>query len=719
RAHSPTYLPTMSPAVTAVGVVLGTAAYMSPEQSKGRAADRRSDVWAFGCVLYEMLTGARPFAADDVSGTVAAILERQPAWDRLPPSTPPIVRRLLRRCLEKDPARRLRDIADARLDIEDALAPQAADSARAADASGGRSAASVAAAVAATALVTAAIVWWLKPSTPAAPAGTARFLIAPAEAMTAAEGVLVMSRDGRRIAYAAGAGGRQRLFVREVDQFASKPIPETEGVVSATFSPDGQSIAYVADRKLRIASLAGGTPLTLRDRVDGAGLWWTVDQTILYNPGTATGIWRIPVTGGEPSAVTKPGATDNEQRFPELLPGGKGLLFSARGGVVTDGQIYAESLQTHERRAIVQGSAPHYLPTGHLAFVRAGTLFAVRFDADRLEAKGAPVTLLENIHEARSGQPLIGYSDVGSIVYLPTLVDEGSNALVWVDRDGVEQPAGASGRPFAQPRLSPDGRRVVASMRGNAEDLWLIDLERGTSSRLNAGTNASFPVWTPDGRRLTLAASKEGSYEMYWRPVDGSRPDERLMSGAWPNYPFSWASDGKHLAFVSVNPATLQDIRVLDVDHKGSSMPFVETQFREGAPAFSPDGKWIAYVSDETGRFEIYARPFPGPGEKWPISLEGGNEPVWRRDGKQLFYRAGDALMAVDVQTSPAFSAGKPRKLFDKPYERSMALWPDYDVSPDNQRLLMVRRENPSPPATHINIVLNWLDELKQKLPAQ
>jgi serine/threonine-protein kinase len=543
-------------------------------------------------------------------------------------------------------------------------------------------------------------------------------LIAPSEPMSETEGVLVISRDGRRVAYAAGPAGRQQLFVREIDQFASKALPETEGVVSAAFAPDGQSIAFLAERRLRIVSLLGGAPLTLRDRVDGAGVNWTADQSILYNPGTATGIWRIPAAGGEPSAVTQPGSKDNEQRFPEVLPDGKGLLFSARGGV-TDDQIYVESLQTHNRRTLMKGAAAHYLPTGHLVFVQAGTLFAVRFDAERLETKGAPVTLLEGIRQTRSGQPLISYSDTGSIVYLSATVNAGSNALVWVDRAGVERPAGAFGRPFAQPRLAPDGRRVVTSLRGNTEDLWLLDLERGTSSRLTVESNASFPVWTPDGRRLTLASAKEGSYDIYWRPIDGSAPDERLLSGKWPLYPFSWSPDGKVLAFVSVNPTTLQDIRVLSVDQKGASKPFLETQFREGGPAFSPDGKWIAYVSDESGRFEIYVRPFPGPGEKWPISVEGGTEPVWPRNGRELFYRTGDTIMAVDVQTTPSFSAGKPRKLFDRTYERSLALLANYDASPDGQRLLMVRQEDASAPATHINVVLNWLEELTPRLPSR
>jgi Tol biopolymer transport system component len=706
-----------SPLSTAVGSFIGSAAYMSPEQARGRAVDKRSDVWAFGCLLYEMLTGRRAFEADDVSGSVAAILERQPAWERLPAATPPSIRRLLRRCLEKDPRRRLCDFADARLEIEDAMS-SVDDEIRQ---SVGLPRTGIGAALVGTAIATAVIVWVLKP----APHGGAttsdvvqRFLIAPSEPISESEGVLVISRDGRRIAYAAGQPGRQQLFVREVDQFASKPIPETEGVVSAAFSPDGQSIAFLADRKLRTVRVAGGMPLTLRDRVDGAGVTWTIDQAILYNPGTATGIWRIPIGGGEPAAVTQPGLKDNEQRFPEVLPGGKGLLFSARGGV-TDDQVYVESLVTHERRMLATGAAPHYLPNGYLAFVQAGTLVAVRFDPTQLEAKGAPITLLEGVGQARSGQPLISYSDVGSIVYVPSSAEGESNALVWVDFAGNELPAGAAGRPWAQPRLSPDGHRVVTSLRSTTEDLWLIDLDRGTSSRLTTESNTSFPVWAPDGRRLAFAAAKRGSYGIYWRPVDGSAPDEQLIAGDWPHYPFSWSPDGKLLAFVSVNPKSLQDIRVLNVDRRGSSQAFLETPFREGGPVFSPDGKWIAYVSDESGRFETYVRPYPGPGEKWPISNGGGSEPVWRRDGRQLFYRAGDTVMVVDVQTSPTFAASKARRLFERAYERSIALWANYDTSPDNRRLLMVRRESASTPAIRINVVLNWLEELKQKMPAE
>ena len=711
-------------AATKAGMVLGTPAYMSPEQATASPVDRRADAWAFGALLYEMLTGHQAFAASNISETLTAVLTREIDWSALPPETPVSIRKLLRRCLARDRRRRLADMSTARLEIDEALLSPAGDTAESGvplpAAPSGRPRVGLVAAVVIATLVSGTLAWYLKPSATSsadATGGAARFLIGLSESMSATDGVLVISRDGRRVAYAAGPADRQQLFIREIDQFASRVVPDTEGVVSAAFSPDGQSLVFVAERKLQTVSLSGGTALTLRDRVDGAGVTWTADQTILYNPGTATGIWRIPAAGGEAVAVTQPGGKDNEQRFPELLPDGSALLFSARGGV-TDDEVYVESLETHERRQLVKGSAPHYLTTGHLVFVQAGTLFAVPFDADHLETTGAPVVLIEGIRQARSGQPLISYSEVGSIVYAPTDAEPGSNALVWVDHAGVEGPStGATGRPYAQPRLALDMRRVVTSLRGNPEDLWLLDLARGTSSRLTTESNTSFPVWTPDGRRITLASAKEGAYDIYWRPVDGSAPEEQLLSGSQPKYPFSWSPDGTVLAFVSVSPTTLQDIRVLRADRRDASEPFLETQFREGGPVFSPDGQWIAYVSDESGRFEVYVRPFPGPGEKWPISVGGGNEPVWPRNGHQLFYRAGDAMMAVDVETRPAFSAGKPRKLFEGAYERSLALWPNFDASPDGQQLLMVKPENPSPAASHINVVLNWVEELTARVP--
>jgi Tol biopolymer transport system component len=713
--------PTISaPAMTGIGSILGTAAYMSPEQAKGRAVDKRGDVWAFGCVVYEMLTGSRPFIGEDVTGTMAAILERQPSWERLPAATPAPIRRLLLRSLEKDPRRRLHSIADARLEIEDALAPQATGRA-VVDPRLRRSIAfGILLAVILTALTTGTLVWLLKPSAAAVPAArdTVRFNITPPAPLAVAEGFVAVSPDGRQVAYGAGDAASQQLFVHDIGRFDSRVVPGTDGVVDAAFSPDGQSIVFIADRKLKRVALAGGTPRTLRESVDGAGLNWTPDQNILFNPGLATGIWRIPADGGMPTVVTIAGGKDNNHRFPEMLPNGKGVLFSGGGGV-SENQIYVQSLTSGQRRALVHGVAPHYLPTGHLTYVEGGTLFAVRFDLERLDVTGSAVALVEGIKQARTSAPLLSFSRVGSMAYVPTVAGAGSNTLVWVDHAGVEQPAPASGRLYAQPRLAPDGTRVVASLRGDSEDLWLYDLRREAWNRLTFEAKSSFPLWTPDGRRLTYSSGKDGPYNIFWRPVDGSASEERLLAGDRPNYPFSWSPDGRVLAFVSVNSTTFQDIWVLDVHDKSKPRPFLETQFREGAPTFSPDGRWLAYVSDESGRNEIYVRPFPGPGEKWAISTEGGNEPVWPRNGRQIFYRTGDAMMAVDVETTPTFSAGKPRRLFEKPFERSIAFWPNYDVSADGQRLLMIKNVDQTAAPNRLSVVLNWDEDLKQRVPAK
>ena len=696
-----------SPAMmTAVGVVLGTAAYMAPEQAKGRPADKLCDVWAFGCVLYEMLAGTRPFAADDVTSTMAAILEREPTWAALPHGTAAAVRLLLERCLQKNPRRRLHDLADARIELEDALTNTS--SAR----EGGRSATSrvrILAIAAAMAVGGAAIAAAIGALRTAAPAPTiARLQIAVAEPIEPGSGVLAVSPDGRRIVYSTGAPGHDQLFVRDVDQFESKPIAGSERTVTATFSPDSQWVAFVADRKLKKVALAGGAPRTVYETVDEPGLSWTSDQSILFNPGTATGIWRVSADGGEAQVLTTSGAHDNMHRFPEVLPNGKGVLYAAQGGV-SDDQVFVQSLSTHQSRLLAKGTAPHYLSTGHVVYVDAGTLYAVRFDQNRMETVGSPRALVEGIRQTSSGVSLVGFSQTGTMVYVSAGLGPRTNELVWADRDGTEQPTGASGKPYAQPRLSPDGRYVVTSLRGDAEDLWLYDLMRGASSRLTSRGSSSFPVWSPDGRQLALSV---GRNDIYVRPLDASTADRRLVTGDIPAYPFSWSPNGRTLAYVAVNATTLQDIWVAPLDGQ-KPRPYLASPFREGAPVFSPDGRWLAYVSDESGRNEIYVAPFPGPGEKSAVSIGGGTEPVWARSGPDLFYRSGDAVVAVEITMSP-FSVGKPRVLFRKPYERSIALWPNYDVTPDGRRLLMVKGNDASPAASFVSVVLNWQETLKK-----
>jgi len=311
---------------------------------------------------------------------------------------------------------------------------------------------------------------------------------------------------------------------------------------------------------------------------------------------------------------------------------------------------------------------------------------------------------------------LIAFSQQGTMAYVPAAAGPRQTALVWVDRSGHEEPTGAPNRPYSQPRLAPDGRRLVATVTSEHDDIWLYDLARGTSDRLTV-EGGSFPVWTRDGRRITFASRREGPYNIYWKTLDGSRPDEPLLRGEGTKYPFSWSADDRMLAFVRINPRTFQDILLLSDQAKEE--PFLVTPFPEGAPTFSPDGRWLAYVSAESGRTEVYVRPVPGPGQKWTISADGGSEPVWTRNGRQLFYRRGNAVFAVEVQTAPTFSAGRPRQLFEKSYETSLGFFPNYDATADGARLLMVKEADSLPNPVQINVVLNWLDELTRRVPTR
>jgi eukaryotic-like serine/threonine-protein kinase len=697
--------------MTGVGMILGTAAYMSPEQAKGRPAGKQSDIWGFGCVLYEMLTRARPFVADDVTSTMAAILERTPAWTALPAATPSAIRGLLRRCLEKNPHCRLHDIADARIEIEEAMSTPipVVDERRT-----GLVAMPLVAMAAFVVGGVLGIAMMLVRGTPPVLAPMARLQVVLTEPMEPSGGVLALSRDGRRVVYSTGSLANDHLVVRDLDEFDAKPLAGSEHAVSATFSPDGEWVAFVADRKLKKVSLSGGAPRSVHEPVDGPGLRWTTEQSILFNPGTATGIWRVSEDGGNAQQLTASGTRDNLHRFPELLPNGKAIIYAAQSGI-SDDDVVVQVLETHEARVLAKGTAPHYLATGHLTYVAGATLYAVRFDLEKLQMVGAARALVEGVRQTSAGVTLVDVSANGTLVYVPAAAGLQSNELVWVDPDGTERSSGARGKMYAQPRLAPDGKQVITSLRGDAEDLWLYDLARGASSRLTAKGSSSFPVWSPDGKRVALSV---GRNDIFVRTLDGSAPEQKVWTGQVPSYPFSWSPDGRALAYVTVDPKTLQDIWILNLaDHQVK--PFLASPFREGAPVFSPDGRWIAYVSDESGHSEIYVSPFPGPGEKQAVSTNGGSEPVWPRAGKNLFYRSGDAVMAVEVTTSPALSVSKPRLVFKKPYERSMALWPNFDASSDGRQLLMVKGSDAAPAPGYINVVLNWSEELKARVPTK
>jgi Tol biopolymer transport system component len=719
--------PTIDVGGTREGMLVGTLTYMSPEQARGQAVDKRTDVWAFGCVLYEMLTGRAPFARDTMSDTLAAILEHKPDWEKLPKATPAAVRRLLERCLTKPQRQRLRDLGDAQLEIADALAAPTASMAPQTKVSSARTSVWWAAALVGTIIVTSAAVWRLKPQ-PAIPAGyglTARLAVIPTagDQVAVDAGAIALSPDGHRLAYVAGRGGRQQIYIRDFDQFDSKAVPGTEGGYNPFFSPDAKWLGFFAGGKLRKVLLGAGQPVTISEAaIAGSGSpSWESDDTILFAPIIASSIMRVPAAGGIPTAVTKLAADESAHQWPQLLPGGKALIYSALSSAGS--QIYAQSIGTGERRLLVQGLGARYLPSGHLVFIQGGTVMAAPFDPVRLEMTGSPVVVMTGVLQAArlrstgssNSLPHISFASTGAtLAYVPANTGRRRNELVIVDRSGVERPTGASGGEYFQPRLSPDGRRVAVTVGGDHDDVWLFDLSRQTWSRFTSEGNNSFPVWAPDGTRLTYVSDKAGVETPYTRRLDSST-DERLLVSDRASYPLSMSRDGT-LAFVSVKMGQAQDIWILHPDRKAKPTPWLETAFSEGAPTFSPDGRWLAYVSNDSGRNEIYVRPYPGPGEKITISIDGANEPVWTRGGRELFYRNGDQIFAVDVSTLPALGAGKARKILERDYERTSTLWPNFDVSADGQQFLMVKTLQDDAPA-YVAAVLNWDTELKRLVP--
>ena len=718
---------------TLPGTILGTARYMSPEQARGRPVDKRTDVWAFGCVLYEMLTGRTPFGGETSSDVIAGILEREPVWAVLPGTTPPRVRRLLERCLAKDPKHRVRDIGDARFELDDALgSPDAPLPTTTGAPAKAPPMARWVAVAAGSAVLSGVVVWALTPRrlAPSPSWSVSRLVVAqpPAVPLAVDAAQIAVSPDGRSVAYVAGRGSHTQIYVRDLNQFNSTPIPGTEGGSNPFFSPDSQWLGFSASGRLMKVLRKGGTPVTVSE-VSGVVTWqsapkWEVDDTILFTPTVGAGIWRVAAGGGTPTAVTSLTGSESSHRWPQLLPGGKALLFSAFTGS-DEAQVYIQPLGDGPRRPLFKGSGATFLPTGHLAYVQAGTLMAVPFDAARLEVRGPPVAVLSGIMEMNrlrnsalgNQAPQVSFSAAGTLAYVPAGTPK-QTTLVWVDRTGVETPTKASGGAYYQPRISPDGQRVAVTVRGaDHDDVWMYDLTRETWSRFTSTGNNAFPLWAPDGRTLTYVSDKNSLDNMYRRSLDGGA-EERLLTSDRPNYPFSWSRDGV-LMFVSISLRSAQDLWILRTGAERKATPFLETPFVEGAPALSPDGRWVAYVSGESGRSEIHVMPFLGSGEKLTISTEGGNEPVWSRNGRELFYRSGDAMMAVEVTTSPLLSAGRPRRLFERPYEVSSALWPDYDVSTDGQRFLLVKMIESFDAPAQINVVLDWSEELKRLVPPQ
>ena len=713
-----------SPAFTAYGVILGTAAYMSPEQARGRAVDARSDIWSFGAVLYEMLTGRRPFEREDVSDMLAAILRDEPEWSRLPADLSPAIRAFLMRCLRKDPSERVHHIGDMRLALDGAFDQPVRP------AGGGYPAKAglhswIAAAAVAVALVAVGLAVWMPRGAEVPARQVRRFPITlpqPDQLSGGVGGLLALSPDGQSLVYLAQIDDRFQLVRRQLDQVEPVPIAGTEGAnAHQFFSPDGRWLGFHSGSRVLKVPVAGGRPVLLATLTSGEarGASWAADDTIVL-ARRGGGLVRLPGAGGEAQTIIKPD-DDREYWYPQVLPGRRTILFTASMPAADAGDVLVFDPETNMRRIVLRDAvAGHYVSSGHLVFVRGADLWAVRFDLDRLEPIGEPVVVQSGIRVEIGGAVQVAIAGDGSIAYLPRDLTPAALSLVWVDRTGQEQPLAAAGnRNFESPRISPDGRRVAVTIREGNPDVWIYDLRAGTLSRLtfDAGEDES-PVWSHDGRQIVFAATRGDKRLTMQRAVDGSNDETPVTASGFHHHLSAWSADGRTLAFDSREGQTGSwDVWVSPLGASAVGRAQFSSAATERGGVFSPDGQWIAYESTETGRSEVYVQAYPDGGRKRQVSNDGGTEPVWSPNGREVFYRSGERLMSADLGPG-ASSPAPPRVLFEGVYGRLPWGARNYDVSPDGQRFLMLKSHSSGQPQ-RIVLVQHFDDELKRLLPGR
>jgi serine/threonine-protein kinase len=723
----------MSPTLaTGVGVILGTAAYMSPEQARGKAVDKRADIWAFGCVLYEMLTGSRAFSGEDVSDTLAGILRGDPDWSLLPSGVSPIIRQYLKRCLAKDPAQRVHDIADVRLALEGAfdVSVESVPAPAMRPPRTWKRISLLASAVITAGAVGAVATWMLLRQ---APPSVVRLsvihsggsLIAP----TAGDPDVAVSPDGSRIAYISVEQGRPTLYVRSLDKLQELRIEGSGTPRSPFFSPDGASVGFSDGSTIKRISANGGPAVTIASALGFArGASWGDDDTIVL--GTPQGLMRVSIGGGKPAQLTKPGDGEADL-FPEILPGGRAVLFTrvpgvARSSNASNAQVAVVDLASGTIRMLAPGSHARYASSGHLVYGFEGTLRAVPFDVKALTVTGNPVVVVDRVVTKASGAANFALSQRGTLVYEAGDVTAGAErTLVWVDRAGREEPLPIAKRSYGYPRVSPDGKRVALDIRDQENDIWVLDLARGTLQRLTFDPGANRGAsWTPDGKRVVFSADREGAESLFWQNADGSGAPERLTTAqsGKPEVPYAVTPDGKQVMYGSPGQPPF-DLFTVRLDSERKQTPLLAApQYSEHNAEVSPDGRWLVYQSDESGSNEIYVRRFPTLDSRSQVSNGGGTRPVWSRDGRELFYlKADGAMVAVPVERSDgtAFVMGAAKALFEGQYFNTLA-GRTYDVSPDGKRFLMIKNAAPSSvqAAPQLTVVLSWFEELKRLVPS-
>ena len=705
---SPTLI---SPAATTVGVLLGTAAYMAPEQARGRPTDRRVDVWAFGCVLFEMLGGQQAFAGSDVTEVLATVLKSEPDWKALPSSTPARVRAVLERCLQKDPKLRFRDIGDVRLALDGAFETAAPAAAPTPVASPRRRWVWPAAALAVAALTGAATWFITRPSVE--PIVPTRFsLVLPlTDQLTFAAGTMVaVSPDGQTLAYRAARNGTFRLFVRRIDQFEAQAIGDPVPGEAPFFSPDGEWIVYVLGNALRKVSVRGGPAETIAPiKETYRGGHWNTDGTIAL---AGSGLDLMPAAGGAPTRLaTAP--TGRRFWYPQIIAGGRAILYTSSGPRPDAGDIEVFDVASKTSRKLVAGAASRLLPTGHLVFVRSGTLWAARFDDSSLQMQGTPVPVVEGIRVEGGGAVQYSVGHDGTLMYIPGANSAASN-LVWIDRRGGQLPFGSAPRTFYSVRVDPASGAVALDLRdsGDGADIWALPPGRQNPTRATFDSgDDTLPAWMPDGR-LVFTSTRDGVPSLFVQSSDGTGQAVKIGSGAQPLDQVSAAPDGKFVVARSD-----EDIVMVSIADKKVT-PLIETPFRDRNPDVSRDGLWITYQSDESGLPEVYVRPFPDVGKgKWQVSEGGGTRPVWAHNRRELFYLGADAVLrSVTFEIAGgAFIPSAPKALGMMP--ATPGAHRAFDVAADDQRFLTMKGETSNDRA-EINVVRNWVEELRKRMPA-
>ena len=750
--QGPANLLSQSPTITSpamhthAGIILGTAVYMSPEQAKGKLVDKRSDIWAFGCVLYEMLTSKRAFDGEDLTDVVAAVVRGDPDWTALPATLPPHVHAVLKGCLEKDRKARFGDIAVVRYLLDTRATESAAPAVAASLPARSRGWLLWSGVAASIVLAAGAVVavWrpWATGPAPATPVHLAADVGADISLFDSFGSAAVLSPNGQMMAFvgARNTGEAPALYVRQLSQLSATLLTGTEGATSPFFSPDGQWIGFFAVGKLKKVSVTGGSPVALCDVASGRGGAWAPDGTIYFTPSgqPKTGLKRVSSEGGTPADATPLAEGELTQRWPQVLPGGRALVFTSASGVLNfeTASIVAQPLPEGARKVLVKGGTyGRYVQSGHLVYYRNGTLFAVPFDVERLEVTGAAVPVLDRARaNPTSGGAQFDISSNGTLMYTPGEAVSETAPFRWLDRTGRLSILRNTPSNWSNPSFSPDGRLLAVDINdGVQSDIWIYDWSRDTLSRLTFNTaDDQRPVWSPDGSRIAFASRRgdASTFNLYWQRADGTGEAERLTTSQVAQYPTSFHPNGRVLAFGQASVGGSGNVMMLPLegDEKkgwktGTPTAFLQAPYAESSGMFSPDGRWVAYMSNEGGRNDIFVQPYPGPGAKVQISNATADDPSWSRAAREFFFldRTDLRIMVVTYSTEGGvFRAAKPMPLNDtriagRPRPPSR----DLDVHPDGQRFVVAGPEEQTSRINKVAFVFNFFDELRRVAPGQ